>query len=122
MAHENTGGVLTALTDQTLAAAIRGEGPVVVDFWAPGCPPCTVLAGTLTDLAREFDGRVTFATVNADDNPRSTVVYRIMATPTVLVFSGGAVVDSFVGTRSKSALRQLLLRHTGPTAPAAGSA
>jgi thioredoxin 1 len=119
MAHEHTGDVLTALTDQTLAAAIRDEGPVVVDFWAPGCPPCTVLARTLTDLAREFDGRVRFATVNADDSPRSTVAYRIMATPTVLVFSGGAVVDSFVGARPKSALRQLLPRHTEPTSEVA---
>jgi thioredoxin 1 len=77
------------------------------------------LARTLADLADEFDGRMTFATVNADDNPRSTVAYRVMATPTVLVFSGGVVVDSFVGSRPRATVRQILLRHVEAAATSA---
>jgi thioredoxin 1 len=109
--HLTTEGMIT-LTDQTMPAAVRDQRRLlVVDFWAPACPPCRILARTLTDLAGELGDRVTFAEINADDSPRSTVAYRIMSTPTVLVFDRSALVDAFVGARPKTAVRQVLLRH-----------
>jgi thioredoxin 1 len=69
------------------------------------------LSRVLAELTAEFGDDVVFTEINADDNPRSTIEYRIMATPTVLVFQGGAVVESFVGARPRSAVRELVRRH-----------
>jgi thioredoxin 1 len=112
MAEPRTTDDLITLTDQDLEATVRPDGRLVaVDFWAHGCPPCRMLARTLREVAPEFRDRVTFAAINTDDNPLSTMAYRVMATPTVLLFHRGAVVDAFVGARPKAAVRQFLLSH-----------
>jgi thioredoxin 1 len=103
------------VNDETIGPLVRDDQrPVVVDFWAPGCPPCRMLARTLAELAGEFGERVTMAEINVHDNPQSTVAYRVMATPTLMVFRGGEVVDTLVGARPKSVLRDLLERHLVP--------
>jgi thioredoxin len=110
---------LTILTDATFAATVIGnpnyakEGrdsrvPVVVDFWAEWCPPCGPMARHLAELAGEFEGRLLIAKVNADENPETTRLYRVLSMPTLLFFDRGAVVNSLVGLRPKSVLRQAL--------------
>jgi thioredoxin 1 len=110
---------LTVLTDATFAATVIGnpnrarEGrdspvPVVVDFWAEWCPPCGPMARHLAELAGEFEGRLLIAKLNADENPETTRLYRVMSMPTLLFFERGKVVNSLVGLRPKAVLRQAL--------------
>jgi thioredoxin 1 len=100
---------LTILTDATIAGTIRDSRvPMVVDFWAEWCPPCGPMARTLTELAGEFEGRLLIAKINSDENPSTTLLYRVMSMPTLLFFDGGAPVRSLVGMRPKSVLRQAL--------------
>jgi thioredoxin 1 len=106
---------LITATDETLPALIQREDRlVVVDFWAHWCPPCTTLSRVLADLAEELGDRIAFAQVNVDDNPQSTLTYRIMSMPTVIVFHRGVIVDAFVGARPKAAVRRLLLDRVEP--------
>jgi thioredoxin 1 len=101
--------VLTVLTDATFADTIRtARVPVVVDFWADWCPPCGPMARTLAELAGEFEGRLLIAKINSDENPETTRLHRVMSMPTLLFFDRGELVNSLVGLRPKSVLRQAL--------------
>jgi len=100
---------LTILTDSTFASTIRDSRvPVVVDFWADWCPPCGPMARHLAELAGEFEGRLLIAKLNADENPETTRLHRVLSMPTLLFFERGAMVNSLVGLRPKAVLRQAL--------------
>jgi thioredoxin len=100
---------LVTVTDDTFAELVLGApGPVVVDFWAEWCPPCRPMASTLAELAEELRGEVMIAKLNSDENPETTRAYRVLSLPTLLFFRGGVVVNTIVGLRPKSALRQAL--------------
>ncbi|MEV6843773.1 thioredoxin domain-containing protein [Actinoplanes sp. NPDC051411] len=100
---------LTILTDATFAPTVRNSRmPVVVDFWAEWCPPCGPMARHLAELAGEFEGRLLIAKVNADENPETMRLYRVMSMPTLLFFEHGTVVNTLVGLRPKAVLRQAL--------------
>jgi thioredoxin 1 len=100
---------LTILTDATFATTVRDASvPVVVDFWAEWCPPCGPMALHLADLAGEFEGRLLIAKLNADENPETVLKHRVLSMPTLLFFDRGTVVNSLVGLRPKSVLRQAL--------------
>jgi thioredoxin 2 len=78
------------LTDATFATVVGKTGlPVVVDFWAPWCGPCRAMAPQFEQAARELKGRALFVKLNSDDNPKTSVRYRIRSIPTVLLFRGG---------------------------------
>jgi thioredoxin 1 len=100
---------LVTVTDDTFAALVLGNPlPVVVDFWAEWCPPCRPVAVSLAELAGEFAGRLVIAKLNADENPESVRAYRVLSMPTLMFFKRGVVVNSIVGARPKSRLRQAL--------------
>jgi len=84
--------------------------PVVVDFWAPWCGPCRMLAPTIEKLAGEFDGRVKVGKMNTDENQDipSAVRPPISAIPTVLVFQGGKEVERLVGVNPETKFRAAL--------------
>jgi thioredoxin 1 len=82
--------------------------PVVVDFWAPWCGPCRMLAPTIEKLAGEFEGKVKVGKMNTDENQDTPGGLRISAIPTVLVFQNGKEVDRLVGVNPENKFKQSL--------------
>jgi thioredoxin 1 len=82
--------------------------PVVVDFWAPWCGPCRMLAPTIEKLAGEFAGKVKVGKMNTDENQDTPGGLRISAIPTVLVFQNGKEVDRLVGVNPENKFKQSL--------------
>ncbi|HWB59197.1 MAG TPA: thioredoxin [Chthoniobacteraceae bacterium] len=87
--------------DSFEAAVTKSPVPVIVDFWAPRCPPCRMIAPLLDEIAREKAGAVRIAKVNTDDEPELAVRFGIRNIPTLLMFNNGQVKDTIVGLVAK---------------------
>lgn len=92
-------------------AALQGEQPILVDFWAPWCGPCKAIAPILDDLSLEYAERARVIKVNVDDNPNLAAQFGIRSIPALFVFKNGQQVESVVGGRPKSELAALLDKH-----------
>jgi len=102
---------LTAVDDGTFGPAVLASAvPVVVDFWAPYCRPCDLLAPVLEELQREYGGAVQFVTLNADENTDTAGAYAVFAMPTLVVFQAGKEVHRQVGFKAKAQLKPQLDR------------
>jgi thioredoxin 1 len=84
---------------------LKSDLPVVVDFWAPWCGPCRAVAPILEDLAGEYDGRLTVAKVNVDEEPRYAGQFGVMAIPTMIIFKDGKAVKRIQGAYPKPRLK-----------------
>ncbi len=90
------------VTDQTFDEKVLKSGlPVLVDFWAPWCGPCRMVAPVVEELSHEYDGRMQFVKLNTDDNPMTAVKYNIRSIPTLMVFREGQPVAQIIGFRPK---------------------
>ncbi|MFR9788968.1 thioredoxin [Streptomyces sp. MB22_4] len=96
---------LAEVTDADFEEEVIGAGlPVLVQFTADWCGPCRQLAPVLRDIAREEGDRVKVVQVDVDRNPRTTLAYRVLSTPTLMLFRDGGPVRSMVGARPKRRL------------------
>jgi len=82
--------------------------PALVDFWGPMCGPCKAFEPIIEKLAGDYQGKMKFARVNVDSNPRTATQYSVKALPTILLFKKGQVVDQFMGRPSAAALEKFL--------------
>ena len=101
-------GNLTEVTDNNFAAEVlESPQPVLVDFWAPWCGPCRIIAPHLEELDSERDD-LTVVKMKVDENPQTAAKYGIMSIPTLILFKNGEVAKQVVGALPKARLQQEL--------------
>jgi len=98
-------GVVEINGDNFEDEVLKCSSPVVVDFWAPWCGPCRMIAPITEKLAQEYAGRLKFCKLNVDENPQMASKYQVMSIPQILFFKDGEVVDEITGAVPESALR-----------------
>ncbi|MBK5480930.1 thioredoxin [Peribacillus sp. TH16] len=98
------------VTDQTFASEIK-EGLVLVDFWAPWCGPCKMIAPVLNDIDVEMSDQVKIVKLNVDENADTTRKHGVMGIPALILFKDGEIVDQVVGYQPKEALTELIAKH-----------
>jgi thioredoxin 1 len=96
------------LNDSNFESTVASAPNLLVDFWAPWCGPCRMIAPVIEDLAKELSGRVTVAKVNVDEAPNVSGAQKVTAIPTLLIFKNGQLVDRSTGLASKAALLEKL--------------
>ena len=97
------------VTDQAFEKTVlQSTLPVVVDFWAPWCGPCRMVAPTLEKLAKEYAGKLLVAKVNTDENPEWAMKYGVQGIPTMLLVYDGKIVNRQVGALPEPMLREVI--------------
>jgi thioredoxin 1 len=86
------------------ADVLKSANPVLVDYWAEWCGPCRMIAPILDEVSKEYQGKITVAKLNLDENQTTPAKYGIRGIPTLMMFKDGAVVGTKVGALSKSQL------------------
>jgi thioredoxin 1 len=98
---------IVEVTDQTFSDEVK-SGTVLVDFWAPWCGPCKMIAPVLEEIDGEIGDRLKIAKLNVDHNPETAGRFGVMSIPTLMVFKDGEMVSKMVGFQPKEQLREWL--------------
>jgi thioredoxin 1 len=94
------------------AEVLQSPTPVAVDFWAEWCGPCRVMGPIVEEISGEIDpGKLKIGKLNVDQNGETSMKYGILSIPTILIFKGGQVAEQIVGSMSKEALKDRLVKH-----------
>ena len=101
-----------AVTDASFEQdVLKSDLPVLIDFWAPWCGPCRMVAPIVDEIAKEFEGRVKVFKLNTDENPNVASQYGIRSIPTLMIFKGGEKVDTVVGAVPKTTLSSTISKY-----------
>jgi len=92
---------------------LRATDPVLVDFWAPWCGPCKMMAPVIDAVAAKYGGKVKVVKLNTDENPNTAGQYQISGIPSLLLFKNGTVLDRVVGYVPEGNLTKFLDKHVG---------
>ncbi len=87
---------------------LESDIPVLIDFWAPWCAPCRMIAPVVEELAGDYDGRVKVVKMNVDENPQTPSQYGVRGIPNLILFRGGKVADQIVGAVPKAQLENAI--------------
>jgi thioredoxin 1 len=85
---------------------LKAKGLAMVDFWAPWCGPCQMIAPTVEELAGEYEGKLKVCKLNTDENPEVASRYQVMGIPTLIFFRDGKILDKVVGAASKKQFKE----------------
>ncbi len=102
----------SAVTDSSFQGEVlESDVPVLVDFWAPWCGPCRMVAPVVEEIAEQYEGKVKVVKLNTDENPQVASQYGIRSIPTLMIFKGGQRVDMVVGAVPKTTLANTLEKY-----------
>ena len=100
-----------AVTDASFEQdVLKSDLPVLIDFWAPWCGPCRMVAPIVDEIATEFEGKIKVFKLNTDENPNVASQYGIRSIPTLMIFKGGQKVDTVVGAVPKTTLSSSVVK------------
>ena len=104
-------GQLAHITDAAFETEIKGETPVLVDFWAEWCGPCRMVGPVLEQIAAEQTGKLKIVKLNVDENQQTPQAFGVTGIPTMILFKDGKMIERIVGFMPKPALMKKLEPH-----------